>query len=80
MESFQFKLKEKEDEKPSWGMFSSLFPCLLWTCVLQASFWQAELKKDKFLLVNIIGMASEYLSRWWTPVNEISRKCFIVTM
>ena len=29
MESLLFKLKKKEDEKPSWGMFSSLFPCLL---------------------------------------------------
>ena len=27
MESLLFKLKKKEDEKPSWGMFSSLFPC-----------------------------------------------------
>ena len=67
MESLLFKLKKKADEKPSWGMFSSLFPCLLWSCVLQVSFRQAELKKDKFLLVKIIGMAGEYfrLCRKW---------------
>ena len=67
MESLLFKLKKKADEKPSWGMFSSLFPCLLWSCVLQVSFRQAELKKDKFLLVKIIGMVGEYfcLCRKW---------------
>ena len=67
MESLLFKLKKKADEKPSWGMFSSLFPCLLWSFVLQVSFRQAELKKDKFLLVKIIGMAGEYfrLCRKW---------------
>ena len=67
MESLLFKLKKKADEKPSWGMFSSLFPCLLWSCVLQASFRQAELKKDKFLFVKIIEMAGEYfrLCRKW---------------
>ena len=67
MESLLFKLKKKADEKPSWGMFSSLFPCLLWSCVLQVSFRQAELKKDKFLLVKIIGMVGKYfrLCRKW---------------
>ena len=29
MESLLFKLKKKADEKPSWGMFSSLFPCFI---------------------------------------------------